>query len=166
MNSDANVGRTPKIFLVFFVIIIFTLCFTWFCYNLFNSKDPSIVSNLEVSLTESKKIIDSDDDIVVPHTFNVTNRGNVDALYKVMIYDSNNGMGDVSLDLVHYELILNNKIVKRGAFSDISNNVLDSRKINSNSTNEYNLKVWLDDEIVDDDIKFTYSLKIMPVVEE
>ncbi len=166
MNGDANVGRTTKIFLGFFVITILTLGFAWFCYNLFDSKDPSIVSNLEVSLTESKKSINNDDDIIVPHTFNVTNRGSVDASYKVMIYDGSNGMNEFSLDLVHYQLILNNKIIKQGSFSDISNNILDSRMINGNTTNEYNLKVWLDDDIVDDDIKFTYSLKIMPVVEE
>lgn len=169
MDNNVNTGSAPKTFLMFLILIVFTACFSWFCYNLFNSKEPSIISNLEVSLSESKKVVDKDSsnsDMIVPHTFNVTNNGNVNAKYKVMINDSNNGMGNVSLQLVHYQLILNNSVIKSGTLDDISGNVLDTRSINANTTYEYNLKVWLDDEIYDDDVKFTYSLKIMPVVED
>lgn len=169
MNNDVNVGRTPKIFLGFFILIVLMACFTWFCYNLFNSKDPAIVSSLQVSLTESSKSVSTDDssiDLVAPHTFNVFNKGSLDVPYKVMISTNNNSMGGESLDLVHYQLILNSKIVKQGSISDISNNILDARTIKGNTTNEYNLKVWLDDDIVDDDIKFSYSLKILPVSED
>ena len=169
MNDDTNVRSGLKVFFGSLILIALIVCFSWFCYNLFDSKDPAIISNLEVSLSESKKNIDKDSssfETVVPHTFNVVNRGNFSAEYKVMLSDSNNGMGEVATDQVHYQLILNNSVIKNGTIADISDNILDSRKINGNTTNEYNLKVWLDDDIVDDDVKFTYSLKIMPVLED
>ncbi len=171
VNNKKNISKNSKkdnikLVLSFLILIFLIFNCSLLFYKFFNSKDPAIVSNLEVSLSNSKRSLSNEElnsDTTIPYTFNIINNGKVRAKYKVILYDNASSGNSIKRENLHYQLILNNSIIKEGILSDIKDDILDLRSINSNNANEYNLKVWIDEDALTEDLKYTYYLKVLPV---
>jgi len=91
---------------------------------------------------------------VPSYKFTVTNIKDNNAEYILYIEDLpvnaiNDGCTESTLlkrSQLKYQLSLNGKVIKDDKMSNIKDNVLDSRVINGNTINTYNLKVYIHDE--------------------
>lgn len=154
--------------LCFLVLFVFLL--SCYFYQVFARKNPSIISNLEVSFSDRGEIIihpdlANDSSLVEPYQFKIKNKGEVPAKYKIVLYDNSEKKNGIPRNDLQYELILNQKVIKTGTLDEIKNDILDSRSVSLQEENSYSLKVWL---YSDDDLEnksYNYYLKVVPVIE-
>lgn len=159
-HLDGNINII--LFLGFIILIFLTCGCSYLFYNMFNAKNPSIVSSLVIHLSNSSKTIDEKDE-AVDHKFKIYNKSNISATYKVVYYDNINEINTISRNDIHYELLLNNSVIKSGKVSDFTDNILVSKKIDSKETNNYSLRVWINEDVYAKDVHYTYHLKILPL---
>lgn len=62
-------------------------------------------------------------------------------------------------DELSYQLILSDKVISQGRLTELQNNILDSRNISADSSNNYELKVWLNSNSSDNEGKH-YHYKV------
>ena len=75
-HSDGNINII--LFLGFIILIFLTCGCSYLFYNMFNAKNPSIVSSLVIHLSNSSKTIDEKDE-AVDHKFKIYNKSNISA---------------------------------------------------------------------------------------
>ena len=150
---------------------IFTSSMLW--YNFFYNGTYSIdadndtddtVSSIEVQLDDDNTISEGDlipldkemAKNIEPYSFRVKNTNSVSAYYNVIIEDAmiSNDVNYSSKELLlrnqlEYQLSLNGKLIKTGMLSDIRNNILDSRTISENETNNYELRMYVSESALD-----------------
>ena len=64
-----------------------------------------------------------------------------------------------------YQLKLNGALIKTGKMTEINNNILDSRIINANVSNNYELTVWINEEAIEWEGKHYHYKVVMKEVE-
>ncbi len=152
------------------ILLILILCMLSFgFYKVFSTKNPAIISNLEVSFSDSGKTIVNEDfslkeEYIQPYTFRIANKNQFDTKYKVVLTDNSKSKDSISRDKLQYRLVLNNKVIATGKLSEIKNDIIDSRVITKGTTNRYEFKVWL---LEDDDYEntvYTYSIKVVSIL--
>ena len=105
----------------------------------------------------AKSIDDVDVSSVPAYTFKVMNNGKTKGEYTLYIEDVpvnlvNDGCTEDTLlkrSELKYQLTLNGNVLKEDYLSNIKDNILDTREIESNKTNSYSLKVYIHDRAVD-----------------
>lgn len=163
-NRNPNDNINLKIFIYLVILVLLTFGCTYLFYNMFDTKDPSIVSRLVVDMSNSSNTIDdSDKRESKGHSFKIYNKSNMLATYKIIYSDNIRELSSISRRDIHYELLLNNSIIKTGTVDDFTNDILISRKINSRETNNYTLRVWIDEDVYAKGVRYTYNLKILPM---
>ena len=109
-------------------------------------------NNLYDATAES--VDDNSLDSIPSYDFQVTNTRDYSGSYNLYIEDLpvnaiDDGCTEETLltrkDL-KYQLTMNNKIIKEGFMETIKDNILDSREIEPNQTNNYSLKIYIHDE--------------------
>ena len=159
--------------LVLFIFLVFGT-YTWYLYfleagnNYAIDPDNTINSNLQdgkitlqdygtgVYDSNANSIEDSEVNDVVPYRFKVVNDGKEDN-YSVYIEDlPANAVGDgcteetlLTREQLKYELRLNGTVIKSDFLSNVKDNVLDTRKITTNQTNNYELRIYIHDDAED-----------------
>lgn len=94
---------------------------------------------------------------VIPYKFRVINEDNDEGNYYLYIEDLpinaiNDGCTYDTLlvrDQLRYQLKLNGEVIKEDFLSNIKDNILDKRNINGNSTNHYELRIYIHDTALD-----------------
>lgn len=158
--------KKSNIFVILFIIIliIFIFFFSLYFFNLFDSKNPTLISSLNVTLNDEQtdhpasRIGDDEDNST--YSFVVTNNSKMGAKYQVLLYDRD---ATISRKNVHYKLQLNDATIKTGTLDEVKDNVLDSRTVNGKSTNSYLFTIWVsEDDNLDSDDYYDYYLKLVP----
>ena len=104
--------------------------------------------------SDATRLEDTEIGEVPSYNFTVTNVKDENGSYILYIEDLpvnaiNDGCTESTLldrSQLKYQLKLNGKIIKEDKMSKIKDNILDSRKINADTTNNYSLKIFIHDE--------------------
>jgi len=150
------------------ILIVFSIVFSLSAfgfYKFFSNKASPIISNLEIEFSDSGKVIKNDsvsesEMSIKPYKFLIKNKGNLDTKYKVILDD--NGYINIRKKF-QYKLFLNDVLIKSGRLNELENDILDSRSIKGEFTNRYELRVWLFEDVNDDQV-YTYSLRVEPIL--
>ena len=160
--------------LAFIMIMAFISMSTYFWYKYFwqldNSKNINgdineqlVLSNIIGKPIADNKIYEISDNIP-KYKFQIANDYDRDINYILYIYDDfeNQGFNNTLLlshDQLNYELKLNGTIIAYGLLSDVENNIIDQRTLAKKMTNNYELKIWINN--TDNSSIKQYSYKIM-----
>ncbi len=165
--------------IAFFSLVLFVIIATYFWYLFFKDyagENQSQKVRLELINNGGINYINAvpnDIDSNIPvYYFRV--RNNVDEIinYEMSIEDVspdkvNDGCSSDMLfarNELNYELKLDNKIIKSGVLSELSNNLLDNNEVKANSVNDYSLKIWLNTAAGDDLLKhYHYVVNIKEI---
>lgn len=154
--------KNKKLFTIGFICLIaFIGIGTYFWYLYFHEYEGDVLAkNVRLELINSGKVdyinatIRDTDDIIPIYYFRVKNNVNMHVSYEVLIKDilpseAKDGCSDDTYfkrEELKYELKLDNKVIKSGLLSEIKDDILDKREINSISSNDYALRIWLNEE--------------------
>ena len=154
--------KTRTIFRVAFVsILVFVIFGTYFWYLYFKNGAGSMFNGQKNLLLVNSGNIDyinavvNDDDSRIPiYYFQVKNNKNTQEKYMITLEDVlpsevNDGCNDAMLfkrEELKYLLKRDNVIVAKGLLSDLTNNILDDSSINALGTNDYSIKVYLNED--------------------
>lgn len=138
------------------MIAIFLISYYSFMY--FNKNQPKIdVNTLEIvlsddgkiNLSEQSPINDDQTSAIEPYKFKVKNNGKASATYQLLIEDfvTDKNTKLLSRKYLNYELTLNNVVIKNENLSYVKNNVLDTKILEANTENNYELKIWVTGDI-------------------
>lgn len=120
----------------------------------FDDNEYYIMTNIEV--------LDQDNALLEwPYKFKVSNSGNTDGLYQIIIID--NKENDIKRDSLSYILFENEKEVKKGLLKDIKNDVLYETNIKETSKKEYKLYIY-NNQKTEGKI-YKYSIKLNAILE-
>lgn len=156
----------------FLVLLLFLSLSSYYWYTFFININSSFNNNSSNTNNEqvifednSKKIVqdnasitnDSDVSSITPYKFEVKNTASNENKYIVYIEDVlpgsvNDGCTEetfLSRDMLKYQLIMNDEIIKEEVLSNVQDNILDSRSIASNTTNNYELRIYIHSESED-----------------
>ena len=164
-----------KIFLMFGGILLFTfIVFTSFLwYKVFYYGDLGKVNNLQVQKVSDEANLSENlfpmtkeeaDILVSNYKFSVKNINDFKSRYEV-VYKEINGSSNqqLSKNQLNYELLLNDKLIKKGNLESLENNILDERYIMSNHTNKYELKIYISNSTKNSNWqnkKYSYTVNI------
>ncbi len=103
---------------------------------------------------DAVKIGEEDISKVTPYVFEIENAHNKKHNYTLLIEDIplnlvDDGCTEETLlkrQQLEYQLKLNDKVIKQDYLSNITNNILDERTIDSNTINKYELRVFIHQE--------------------
>ncbi len=122
-------------------------------------KDGEIVLNdsgNKVYDADAKNLKEEDVDSVVPYIFSIKNSGEKDdyTLYieDVPVNTINDGCTSSTLlsrSQLRYQLKMNGKVVKDDYLSNVEDNILDTRTIDKDTTNEYELRIYIHENAKD-----------------
>ena len=162
--------------LAFISLIIFIVVATYFWFLYFRDYDGSIVKEkIRLELINNGGIdyinaIPNDLDENIPtYYFRIKNNSEEDIKYDVFLQNvSPNAVKDGCTDStifssneLNYELKLDNKVIKSGVLSMISNGILDNNKVSGNAINDYSLRIWLNDKAEDSLLKhYHYTVSV------
>lgn len=158
-----------------FLLLIFLTfgTYAWYIYFLRISAVNTISNNTNISYTvgdiefkengdpvydaDAKSIEDIEVTSVPSYDFQVINNGNSSGKYTLYIEDIpvhlvEDGCTEDTLlkrEDLKYQLTLNGTIIKEDYLSNIQDNILDSRTIETKKTNSYSLKVYIHDKAKD-----------------
>ena len=157
----------------FFLLVIFIIFGTYAWYLYFLNVSGGFPVNNNSKYLENSGIIFQDngnsvydaqaesleDDnigIVPSYDFEITNTTNLKGKYNIYIEDLpvnaiNDGCTEdtlLSRSQLKYQLTMNGKVVKEGLMDTINDNILDTREINANTTNNYSLKIYIHDTAI------------------
>lgn len=154
--------KNRKLFTIGFIcLVVFIGIGTYFWYLYFRDYEGEVLSkNVRLELLNSGRVdyinatIRDTDEVIPIYYFRVKNNVNMPVDYEVLIKDVlpnevKDGCDDTSYfkrEELNYELKLNNKIIKSGLLSEISNNIIDKREMDGISSNDYSLRVWLNEK--------------------
>lgn len=150
--------------IIFVALIIFIISFTVYFFLVFDSKNPKIITNSEVTLNDSKKEyslneIDGETNSS-SYNFVVSASSTGDSKYKILLDDNDS---TISREYVHYTLVLNGKTIKSGVLSDLRDDTLDSRILTGKSSNTYIFTIWVsDDASLNESSYYGYYLRLVP----
>lgn len=158
------------------ILLIFLIfgTYTWYNYflevgnNFITNPDNNLNNNLKkgnitlqdngnaIYNSNANSIEDLEVDTVTPYLFEIRNSGNT-ASYSVYIEDLPlNAVNDgctantlLTRNQLKYELKLNGVIIKNDLLANIKDNILDTRTINSNQVNKYELRIYIHSEALD-----------------
>lgn len=160
-------------------IVLFTAFVSFIGFKIFEDKKELIIGKIEVALKDGGEgikliqlypFLDREIEKIEPYEFQVSNNGDVNTNYKVIIKDIKDDKGTMlKRSQLRYELKLNGIIIKKQSMSKIEDNVLDARTISKNKTNKYELKVWVPQSAEKTDWMnkyYHYKVDIKPIVEE
>lgn len=164
------------------ILCLFCVLTSVFWYKVFQ-KDKVAVATLTISLKDSGKGInvkeltplnDRDAKGVPAYSFDISNSGDSDGRYEVLLEDSLKRDSDgyqssqlLTRDQLKYELILNGKVIASDLLSTIEKNTLDIRTIAAGKKNTYQLRIWIPLETQDWQNKtYHYKVVVNPVSEE
>jgi len=149
------------------LLIILIICFStlafyfWYNYFLKIGSDGKLSGlnkeNGIITLIDENKVYATyeegiEEPINVPgYKFRVENRGSKDARYNLIFTEIspsvvNDGCTNKTIlraDELNYQLYNNDKVISQGRVDQIKDSILDYRNVNGNSSNSYELKVWL-----------------------
>lgn len=155
-----------KVVLSIFVLLILLGLLSYLFFAIFKDKHPFIISKLEVSFSDVDRAVVNEDftlskEDIKPYTFSIINKEKIDTKYKVILVDNSENKNSIDRSDLKYELVLNGSVINTGQLSKIRDNVLDVRTISKNSTNQYQVKIWLDSDRHFENITYTYSIKVV-----
>ena len=143
---------------------IFTTSILWYRF-FYNAPDTNTVGSVNVNLSNYNNTINEsnfiplDDETakgVTPYEFTVNNNSEADSSYEVLLEDSiisddstYSNKDLLSRNQLKYYLSLNGQIIKSGYLSDLKNNVLDTRVISSSQFNNYQLRIYVPENVQD-----------------
>ena len=153
---------------IILIILLIFGTYAWYLYFLrFSDHNSKVISNNNTSMkvgdiefkedgkpvydADAKRIEDVEVNKVPSYNFSVINNGNGEKEYTLLIEDIpanlvEDGCTEANLlsrkDL-KYQLSLNGEIIKEDFLSNIKDNILDTKKIDSKKTNSYSLKVYI-----------------------
>lgn len=171
--------KKKKMLLLIGGILLFVLILivTYTSFKYLQQKDY-LVNTLEIKLDDKNNKInmseqvphnDSDIDKITPYIFNVTNKGETNAYYELLledVIDQNQTKQILSRDNLKYELTLNGMVIKLDYLSNIKNNVIDKRLLESGKKSNYSLKVWVSNSVDDSSWMnkyYNYNISVNPV---
>ena len=143
---------------------IFATSILW--YRFFYSGPASnTVGSVNVNLSNYNNTINEGDFIplddemgknVTPYEFSVNNSSDADSSYEVLLEDSiisddstYSNKELLSRSQLKFYLSLNGQIIKSGYLSDLKNNILDTRVISSSQVNNYQLRIYVPENVQD-----------------
>ena len=154
--------KNKKLFSIGFLCIVVFIgigAYLWYLY--FHEYEGDVLAkNIRLELVNNGNIdyinakVDDTDDIIPIYYFRVKNNANTTINYEIVLKEvapseANDGCDDstyLKRDELNYELKLDNKVIKKGLLSSVKNDVLDSNEIKGISSNDYSLRVWLNEE--------------------
>ena len=166
------------IFITMIIPIIIILLI--FIFSKTIKKDNYNINNFEISFgdNESKDdfkylgpIKDEESHYSSPYKFTIKTTDSQDFTYNLLIEDkveNNKNSKLLTREYLHYELELNDIVIKKGSLLDINNNILDTRTISKNSINNYALRIWLSEDYKNLDWMnkyYSYNITVEPVKE-
>lgn len=141
---------------------IFSASILWYRF-FYTSPNNNSVGSVNVKLTEDNNTINEGDFIplddetakgVTPYEFSVENNSDKDSSYQVLLEDSiisddatYSSKELLSRNQLKYYLSLNGQIIKSGYLSDIENNILDTRVISASKVNQYQLRIYVPENV-------------------
>lgn len=152
------------------IVAIFLIAYYSFMY--FNKKQPKIdVNTLEIilsdegniNLSEQSPTDDNQINTIEPYKFTVKNKGNTKATYQLLIEDyvTDSNTKLLSRKYLNYSLSLHGVIIKTDNLYNVKNNILDTRTLDSNTENAYELRIWITGDINSMDwMGKTYNYKV------
>ncbi len=157
--------------------IIIILLLIYYSNRIINNNSSRVnkIKIVENNVGEKEDFINygsiNDDEIakIKPFKFSVINKESNNSKYNLLIEDIVDNEKEeliLSRKYLHYELSLNNNVIKKGILSDIKNNIIDTRTIKKNKTNNYSLKIWvsLNDSEIDLEHKYySYNIVAIPI---
>lgn len=164
--------KTKVLFKIGYVsIFVFMVIAAYLWYLYFkNSFGPEHDIALEFqsgnSINYINATIDDVDEAIPTYYFRVKNNVDKKIDYKILLEQTqgNDGCTPATTFLpseIVYELKKDNIIISTGLLSELSNNVLVENSINGNSTNDYSLRIRLDEDIENYlDKHFHYVVKL------
>lgn len=167
-------NKTLLIFggLILVILLIFGT-YEWYLYFMNYSKTHSSSTNTNASIKvgdiefkeDGKAVYDADaksiEDVEVSkvpsYKFKVINNGDSEKNYTLLIEDITANLVDdgctednlLSRNDLKYQLTLNDKVIKEDFLSNITDNILDTRNIESKKSNAYSLKVYIHEDAKD-----------------
>ena len=150
--------------LLLFIFLVFGT-YAWYLYFLrfsagFAVNDNAHLKDGDIALTDSgnslyetgaESMEDEDITAVTPYKFEVRNTDANSGSYTLyledvplnLIQDGCTSETLLTRDLLKYELRLNGKIIEKDYLSKIKDNILDERSIEGNTTNSYELRIYI-----------------------
>lgn len=153
--------KANRIFKIGFIsVMVFSIVGTilWFMY--FDRYESDFLAkNVRLELLNNGKInyynaVPADEEEDIPtYYFRVKNNVNVPISYEILLHDvsakdANDGCSEKTLfkrEQLNYEVMLDNKVIKKGILSDLQGDILISDKMEGSKVNDYALKVWLNE---------------------
>ncbi len=165
-----------------FLLVAFILGTSYAWYLLF-SDTKVMVANLAISFEDSNRQVHLQDSFpisdelgkqVTPYVFSITNTGTVTGTYRLIFKEqspdiANDGCtpyNQLRKDQMKYQLILNQIPIAFGNLGDLENDILDLRKILPKEKNYYQLRVWIDQDQLGEDVinrHFHYTVEVQSV---
>lgn len=141
-----------------FIVSMSFVWYTFFYRDTFNGN----ISSVEISISNDNNTISEGNSIPLskeeasklkPYEFKVVNKKNNLEYYRVIIEDAiiSDDVNYTNKDLLdrsqlEYKLMLNGKEIKSGMLSNIKNNILDTRSLEANMSNHYQLWVYVSEK--------------------
>ena len=161
---------------ILLAVSIFLLSYYSFTY--FNNRRPQVdVNNLEVVFSDDGKLnlneqVPTDDnqiDNITSYNFKIKNKSSKTVTYQLLIedYATDSSKDLLSRKYLNYELALNGKFLKQDKLSNVKNNIIDTRTISKESTDEYELKVWVSTDVDSTEWmgkSYNYNVSINPLI--
>lgn len=164
-------------------VFIFATSILWYNFFYNDTSSNAFVSSLRIEMDDDHNILNEDNLIPLDeetaknlksYDFTVNNTSNVSTTYNVIIEDSvisddenftNKSL--LSRNQLEYQLALNGKVIKKGLLSDIKNNLLDTRNIEENKSNNYQLRIYVSEKAQNTDWQnkyYHFNIKIQTEV--
>ena len=155
------------------IILLILGTYSWYLYFLRYSSGNSTSNNTNTSVKvgdiefkedgkgvydeDAKSIEDVEVSNVPSYNFRVINNGITEKSYTLLIEDIPVNLVDdgctednlLSRKDLKYQLTLNNEVIKEDFLSNIKDNILDTKKLESNKVNTYSLKVYIHEDAKD-----------------
>lgn len=144
------------------IIIVIGASYAWFTLTIEGTKTNTLrVGNLALTLDDESSVgihdenalpmLDEDGEKTDPYHFTLKNEGSIPSEYTIYLDDDTLDEGEerIANSAVKYQLDKNGEKTK-GLLSSIESEttrILDSGKIKGNSTNTYDLRLWLDENV-------------------
>ena len=97
-----------------------------------------------------------------PYMFTINNEGNTDSLYQIIIKDKDS---NIERKYLSYLLIVDDKEIKEGLLSDIEEDILYVGSIMKNTSQRYNIYVWVNQDIDVENAKYEYQLSLNAIMD-
>ncbi len=147
----------------FLCVFVFMVVGTYLWYLYFHNYGGDVLAkNVRLEIINNGRInyinaIPNDSEDVIPiYYFRVKNNVNVPLSFDILINDvsassANDGCTNENLfkrDELNFELILDNKVIRTGKLSEISEDILDTQELDGSDTLDYSFRVWVNDSVL------------------